>query len=203
MAASSFTLQLPTSTHRFFYLSAVPDIFELPAAQISPNISLALTSSWGSLLSPLPEIEYISCPYHLGYFSSCQPVLKGGIFGPHESGNRFLFTGSGYLFWTGDVESKNHFLQNKTKSRPKSPLQNRKTTRQAGKTREKIRQTIKIKDSAGKQNPWSKPVLVPGFSTKTSASDVFSFAAFLISPEILLAVTFPLMFFYYQRPTSA
>jgi hypothetical protein len=36
-------------------------------------------------------------------------IPRGGIFGPDESGNRFLFTGSGCLFRTVDAETVTAF----------------------------------------------------------------------------------------------
>jgi hypothetical protein len=83
------------------------------------------------------------------------PPLKswGGIFGPDDSGNRFLFAVSGYLFQTGD-----HFLKKETKMRPKLHLQKRKKMRQTGETGKKTRQTTKntifSREAKARKNTW-------------------------------------------------
>ncbi len=86
---------------------------------------------------------YISCPHHLGYFSSSQPVLKGGIFVPHESRNRVLFTESGYPFLTGDVENDNQFFAKQDKKETKVPFSKQEENEKNWKNREKMRQKIK------------------------------------------------------------
>jgi hypothetical protein len=117
---------------------------------------------------------------YVGYMhNQNQKIPEAGFLVSTESGNRFLFTGSGYLFRIGDLETVTTFHKTRRKRDP-SPLfktgrkrdKLEKPGRKRGK-RPKIPESRYREENTKK--PGSKPVLVPGFSTKNSASGKYIF----------------------------
>jgi hypothetical protein len=94
-----------------------------------------------------------------------------------ESGNRFLFTGSGYLFRIGDLETVTTFHKTRQKRDP-SPLfktgRKRDKLEKPGRKEANDQKYRALPESRGREEntkkPGSKPILVPGFSAKNSAS---------------------------------